>query len=82
MRLHIYLMLHTDTISPLYCDYSSKAKFDSGSGWPSFYEALVSEESGETNVLCCGDNSHGMIRKEVVCRKVTHMTNDHRTYTI
>lgn len=42
--------------------FSSETKFDSGSGWPSFYEP-VSEESVEIE----SDKSHGMVRKEVHC---------------
>ena len=42
--------------------FSSEAKYESGSGWPSFW-APISEERIETEV----DSSHGMIRTEVVC---------------
>lgn len=42
--------------------FSSETKYESGSGWPSFYEpaegASVREES---------DRSHGMVRTEVLC---------------
>lgn len=44
--------------------FSSETKFDSRSGWPSFWEKM-SEESVEMKP----DNSHGMRRTEVVCRK-------------
>jgi peptide-methionine (R)-S-oxide reductase len=43
--------------------FSSETKFDSRSGWPSFWEKL-SEDSVEMRP----DNSHGMRRTEVVCR--------------
>ena len=42
--------------------FRSVAKFDSGSGWPSFVEP-ASLESVDTHV----DRSHGMIRTEVTC---------------
>ncbi|MUV90083.1 peptide-methionine (R)-S-oxide reductase MsrB [Halapricum sp. CBA1109] len=42
--------------------FDSDTKFDSGSGWPSFYD-VVSEGNVETRV----DKSHGMTRTEVVC---------------
>ena len=44
--------------------FSSDTKFDSGSGWPSFY-APVSEENVEEE----RDVSHGMVRTEVLCSR-------------
>jgi peptide-methionine (R)-S-oxide reductase len=44
--------------------FTSKTKFHSGSGWPSFYDVL---QSG--NVLENRDTSHGMARTEVTCSK-------------
>lgn len=44
--------------------FSSATKFDSGSGWPSFWQPL-SPESTATEV----DVSHGMRRTEVMCSK-------------
>ena len=44
--------------------FDSDTKYDSGSGWPSFYapreEAAITEHE---------DRSHGMVRTEVVCTK-------------
>lgn len=42
--------------------FSSRTKFDSGSGWPSFTEPM--EDDG---VELRPDTSHGMVRTEVVC---------------
>ena len=42
--------------------FSSDHKYDSGSGWPSFFLPLAGE-----NVRTVRDISHGMIRTEVVC---------------
>ena len=42
--------------------FSSSTKFESGSGWPSFYDTIT-EECLETRV----DFSHGMKRVEVLC---------------
>lgn len=40
--------------------FSSKDKFDSGTGWPSFYRPLH-----ESDLLYIEDRSHGMVRTEV-----------------
>ncbi len=44
--------------------FSSDTKFESGTGWPSFYEPAVAE-----NVELVSDASHGMVRTEVRCRR-------------
>ena len=44
--------------------FASDAKFDSGTGWPSFFQPL-SDESVETET----DSSHGMRRTEVHCSR-------------
>jgi len=41
--------------------FESKAKFDSGTGWPSYYQPI--EGAVKENV----DRNHGMVRREVVC---------------
>ena len=43
--------------------FSSEHKYDSESGWPSFWLALAAD-----NVKTIRDTSHGMIREEVVCK--------------
>ncbi len=44
--------------------FTSETKFDSGSGWPSFFEPAVAE-----NVEIRPDRSLGMARTEVVCQR-------------
>ena len=44
--------------------FSSETKYESGSGWPSFYQPL-SEEAVATET----DRSHFMERTEVLCRR-------------
>lgn len=55
--------------------FSSDTKFDSGSGWPSFYNSI--DKSKVIEVL---DKSHGMIRTEVQCKNcgghLGHLFND------
>ena len=43
--------------------FDSKTKYDSGTGWPSFYEPIAQE-----NVKTEADDSYGMHRTEVTCR--------------
>ncbi len=55
--------------------FDSHTKFESGSGWPSFYEPAVA-----ANVELREDHSHGMHRTEVICRAcgghLGHVFND------
>ncbi len=44
--------------------FKSDTKFDSGCGWPSFYEPLTKK-----SIIYTPDNSHGMKRTEVQCGK-------------
>ena len=44
--------------------FTSDTKFESGTGWPSFTEPAVADA-----VELRRDNSHGMARTEVVCRR-------------
>ena len=60
------------------CDddlFSSKSKFDSGSGWPSFYDCIKKE-----NIEYKEDSSHMMLRIEVSCKScgshLGHVFND------
>ncbi|NCV84334.1 MAG: peptide-methionine (R)-S-oxide reductase [Oxalobacteraceae bacterium] len=48
------------------CDtplFTSDTKFDSGCGWPSYFEAI-----DPANVTEKVDRSHGMIRTEILCK--------------
>lgn len=44
--------------------FSSETKYDSRSGWPSFYEALDPDKIEEVE-----DRSYGMVRTEIRCAK-------------
>lgn len=44
--------------------FSSDTKFDSGTGWPSFFAPLKKETIGVNK-----DTSHGIVREEIVCAK-------------
>ncbi len=44
--------------------YSSDSKFTSGTGWPSFFKPV-----GDGNILYDRDESHGMVRTEIMCAR-------------
>src|SRR5260370_33888364 len=42
--------------------FASHSKFNSGTGWPSFFHPVAEE-----NVVTAVDQSHGMVRSEILC---------------
>jgi len=44
--------------------FSSNSKYDSGSGWPSFFKPISQDA-----ILEIQDSSHGMVRTEIKCAK-------------
>ncbi len=78
-------LLHDDRTGMYNCKvcgnqlFSSESKFDSGTGWPSFDEAIPGA------VKLVSDDSHGMHRTEVVCSKceshLGHLFDDGPTET-
>jgi peptide-methionine (R)-S-oxide reductase len=63
-----YASNHTDGLYHCVCCntalFDSKTKFESGTGWPSFWQPIAKE-----NVAVQTDNSLGMQRDEVLCRR-------------
>ena len=78
-------LLHDDRSGMYICKvcnsplFSSDAKFDSGTGWPSFDQALPGAVKESI------DDAHGMHRTEIVCAKcdshLGHVFNDGPTKT-
>lgn len=66
------------TYSCVVCDnelFKSRHKFESGCGWPAFYDSIDKSKIKEVH-----DESHGMIRTEVLCANcdahLGHVFND------
>ncbi|MCE7066163.1 peptide-methionine (R)-S-oxide reductase MsrB [Dyadobacter sp. CY326] len=61
---------HSKDVGTFYCAvcgnalFRSNAKYESGCGWPSFFEPL-----SKTSILEAADNTLGMRRTEVMCGK-------------
>jgi peptide-methionine (R)-S-oxide reductase len=71
----------SDEVGTYYCAvcgnplFKSDTKFESGCGWPSFYEPI-----SKSSIIYAPDNSYGMERTEVMCGRckshLGHVFND------
>lgn len=78
---HTGKLLHENGVGDFVCGacgnvvFKSDTKFDSGSGWPSFYDPANTEA-----IKLVEDTSHGMHRVEVICANcdshLGHVFND------
>ncbi|MDD3984502.1 MAG: peptide-methionine (R)-S-oxide reductase MsrB [Methanobacterium sp.] len=63
-----YHNCHKDGIYQCICCgtdlFDSNTKFDSGTGWPSFWQPIAEE-----NIKEHSDKSHGMLRTEALCKR-------------
>jgi peptide-methionine (R)-S-oxide reductase len=59
--------------------FDSKTKFESGTGWPSFYKAIHKDA-----ILEIPDDSFGMSRTEILCSRcgahLGHVFDDAKTH--
>jgi methionine-R-sulfoxide reductase len=59
---------HSKEVGTYYCAacgnplFKSDTKFESGCGWPSFYQPI-----SKSSIIYAPDHSHGMVRTEVMC---------------
>jgi len=76
-----YLPTYLPTYLSIYLSIykSSEAKYDAGTGWPSFSEAHGTWEKDEShaNIVRRPDNSLGSTGTEVICKHVSAGQNCH-----